>query len=604
MDIFAVFSLLGGLGLFLYGMEIMGDGLKNSSADTLRRILTMVTSNPLKGFLLGFFITGLIQSSTATIVLTAGLIGAGIMTLKQSIGIVLGANVGTTVTAQIIRLMDVEGSSGSKLLQVFEPSTLSPIAIVIGIICIVFIKKQSVKNVGLIAMGFGILFVGLMNMTSSMSPLASSQKFIDIVVKFSGNPIYGIIIGMIVTMIVQSSSASVGILQTLCSTGVMTFSCSYGYVVGAAIGTGIIAGLLCFIGTKEDAKRLGIIHILVSILGAILCLIVMESLHAFGFIDGLWGKYMSSGDIADFQMLFKLVTALVLLPFTPLFERISYKVIKDPKPIADNDDEKRIKETLSMLDEHLFMTPTLALANVDNVVSYMSELAYANFNAAIQQFDEYSEERTAKIQYREELLDSLADAVNFYLVSLSSHVVNPGENNRLSYYMEVFPLYEHIGDMAQNINEDVISMNEKGYSFSGDAKNELHVLIKAVDEVLSLAVKCSLTFDESCAKLVEPLEEVIDDFGEMLKHNHIERLKLGTCDAKLGIYFLDMITNFERMSDQASDLAVYTLAFFDPSIQGREHHYLHELHHFGNDEYKSLFSQYEKKYDDMLKACN
>ena len=595
MDVTMIISLLGGLGLFLYGMETMSDGLKNSSADALRRALEKATSNPIKGFLLGFLITAVIQSSTATLVLAAGLIGAGIMTLRQGITIAMGANVGTTVTGQIVRLMDLESGSGG-VMKYLQPSTFAPVAIVIGIVLIMFIKRRGARNIGLIAMGFGILFIGLMTMTTSMKPLANSEAFLSFVVEISDVPILSLLMGLVLTLIVQSSSASVGILQTLSSTGVMNFRCSYAYILGAAIGTSLVAMLLCMIGGRRDSKRLGVVNLIVSCIGAVLFMIVMWSLGSSGVLGSLWEKSMTSGDIANFQMIFKLSTALVLLPFAGKFEKLSKKIIPDRKETYEKEDEARIAKELSVLDPHLYTSPALALANAENVVIQMGDIAYKNYCAAVEQIFSCEEERTDQIQFREELLDRMADAMNRYLVGLWPHLASEHENDHLTFLMQNFELFEHIGDMSQNINENAIALKEHGLALSEAGMQEIKLLSEAVEEALDLAIGAFITRDPEMARKVEPLEEVVDDMGELYKQNHMGRLQRGDCDIQTGLYFVDMILNFERISDQASDMAVYTIALRDRDVKGREHEYLHNMHHGFDPDYWKLFEEYRTRF--------
>ena len=589
-----IISLLGGLGLFLYGMETMSDGLKSTSADALRRALEKATSNLFKGFLLGFLITAVIQSSTATLVLAAGLIGAEIMTLRQGISIAMGASVGTTVTGQIVRLVDLGGGDG--VMKYLQPSTFAPVAIILGIILIMFIKRRGARNIGLIAMGFGILFIGLMTMTSSMKPLSESESFMNFVVGISDKPILSLLVGFVLTLVVQSSSASVGILQTLSSTGVMTFRCSYGYILGAAIGTSVVAMLLCMIGSKQDAKRLGIVNLIVSCIGAFVFMIAMTILGHSGALGSLWEKNVTSGIIANFQMIFKLTTAIILLPFARVFEKLSKRIIPDKSVNDGEDDEARIARELSVLDPHLFNSPALALANAENVVVQMGDLAYKNYCAAVEQVFSCEDDRTAKIQFREELLDRMADSMNRYLVGLWPHLVSDHENDQLTYLMQNFELFEHIGDMSQNINENAIALRDQNLKLSETGLEEIRKLSEAVEEALDLAIRAFITRDSVFARRVEPLEEVVDDMGELYKQNHMNRLKNGDCEIQTGLYFVDIILNFERISDQASDMAVYTIALKDREVKGREHEYLHNMHHGFDPEYWKMFEEYHLRF--------
>ena len=607
-----IVEMLGGLALFLYGMEIMGDGLKASSAGALKRALERVTSNTVKAFILGALITAVIQSSTATIVLTVGLIGAGVLNLKQSTAIVLGANVGTTITAQIIRLMDNSGSGGTTFLDLFTPEFLAPVASVIGIILIMFVKKSRTKNVGMIAIGFGILFIGLINMTNAMTPLKESDTFKNLIISLSSNPFYGLLIGTVITAIVQSSSASVGILQALTVTGaaaaekasIINFNFAYTYVIGAALGTCITTAIVCSIGTKEDAKRVGFIHVIFSVIGGVLFMGAVEIMRAAGAFPDLWSSPVSGGNIADFQTVFKLVTALILLPFTPLLIKLSKKVIKD-HPVEDEDEE--INQNMRELNQQLLATPALALSSVQHLLGHMCELSLKNYNTAVElllnndpkTFDDAKMERIAR---REELIDRMADATNNYLVTLAPHIETDGDNLADNYLMQTLTEFERIGDLAQNIADVAKELSESSQTLSDDAIAELVIMSDAVREAIELSYKAFTEQDFEAASKVEPLEEVIDDLNEILRHRHIERVKAGRCTVASGIYFSNALTNFERLGDQCSDVAVYVLGLKNSKIVGNEHEYIRKMHHEPSEEYLAEYRNNTEKYTNKLPA--
>ena len=610
MNLISIVTLLGGLALFLYGMEIMGDGLKASSAGALKRALERVTSNTVKAFILGALITAVIQSSTATIVLTVGLIGAGVLNLKQSTAIVLGANVGTTITAQIIRLMDNSGTSSgeSSFLDLFTPEVLAPIAAVIGIVLIMFIKRSKTKNAGLIAIGFGILFIGLINMTTAMDPLKESDVFKELIIKLSSNPIYGLIIGTVITAIVQSSSASVGILQALTVTGasgaasVINFNFAYSYVIGAALGTCITTAIVCSIGTKEDAKRVGFIHVIFSVIGGVLFMAAVEIMRAVGAFPDLWNSPVSGGGIADFQTIFKLVTALILLPFTPLLIKLSKKFIKD-RPADEGDAE--INENIKELNQQLLTNPPLALAQVKHVLGHMCELSLKNYNVAIGLLLENNgktvdNSKMEKIAHREAMIDHMADATNNYLVSLAPHIDNDRDNLMDNFLMQSLTEFERIGDLAQNLADVARELAENSQRLSDDAIEELVIMSDAVREAIELSYKAFVDLDFDAAKKVEPLEEVIDDLNEILRQRHFARVKAGKCTVSTGIYFFDALINLERLGDQCSDIAVYVLGLKNPKIVGNEHEYIRNLHHEQNEDYRREYANNTAKYTGKL----
>ncbi len=573
MDIFSIIMLFGGLAMFLYGMEVMSDGLKNASGTALKRVLEKVTSNVFMGVLTGTLVTAVIQSSTATIVIAVGLITAGILNLKQAVSIVLGANIGTTVTAQIIRLMDID-SGGNMVLEFFKPSTLAPIAMVAGIILIMFVKKSNSKPLGEIFAGFGVLFTGLMNMTASVEPLSESQMFIDILGGFSDMPLLGIIAGLVLTMIVQSSSAMVGMLQALSVTGVMTMNLVYPIIMGINLGTCVTTAMVCSIGSSKDAKRTGIAHIVFNIVGTIFFMIVMETLKALGFMSDLWGKIVDSGDIANFQTIFNLVTALVLVPFTGLLVKLTYVLVKPDKEPQKTDDYA----ALHTLDEKLYVVPQIAISEATAAIGVMGRLAHQNFRDSITQLDAYSEETSVGINTREEKLDEFTDTVENFLVGLAKTVQSDEQSEDINILVQTTTDFEPIGDYATNINEFAERIKKEQVSFSQTAIEELAILFSAVSEIIDLAVAAFVDNDDDKARQVEPLEEVIDDMVQYLRDSHINRLKTGACTVNSGIVFIETLTYLERASDQCSSVAILQLSKNNSQIRENHHDYLRELH--------------------------
>lgn len=582
MDIFlTAVKLLGGLAMFLYGMEIMGDGLKQGSGTALKNVLGKLTHNTLLGVLTGTLVTAVIQSSTATIVLTVGLIGAGILNLKQAVSIVLGANIGTTVTAQIIRLMDIESSGGS-LIALLKPDALAPMALILGIILVMFVKKEASKNVGLIAMGFGILFTGLLSMTSAVEPLSESQAFISILSYFTDIPLLGIFTGLVLTVIIQSSSAMVGILQALSSTGVMTFELIYPIIMGINLGTCVTTAMVCSIGSSKDAKRTGIVHIVFNTIGTIIFMIVMSLIRSLGGMPQLWDSVVDSGVIANFQTLFNLVTAIILLPFTGLLVKIACFIVKD-----DVEEPQVEYPALAALDTKLMIAPTLALSEVTKVAVSMAEAARENVALAIAQFHEYDEERTKEIISTEDYIDVLTDHTDSYLIELSSNIELEADKRQHNMLMQCIRDIERIGDYATNFNEQAQELNEAQMQFSSVARHELEILGNAVQEILRLTVEALNRDSDSIARRIEPLEEVIDDMVLMLKNRHTERLCQGVCSINSGLVFMDALTTFERLADQCSSIAMLMLGRNNDEISKNHHMYLHELHEHGDQSYRA-----------------
>lgn len=571
-------KLLGGLAMFLYGMEIMGDGLKQSSGTALKNVLGKLTQNVFLGLITGALVTAVIQSSTATIVLTVGLIGAGILNLRQAVSIVLGANIGTTVTAQIIRLMDIDSSGGS-ILAFFKPDTLAPVALVIGIILIMFVKKESLKNVGMIAMGFGILFMGLLSMTDAVEPLSESQAFADLLSRFSELPMLGILAGLVFTVIVQSSSAMVGILQALSTTGAMTFSLVYPVIMGINLGTCVTTALVCSIGSSKDAKRTGIVHIVFNTIGTILFMIAMTIMRHMGMMPDLWESVANSGVIADFQTIFNLITAVVLLPFTNWLVKIACAFVKDEEV------EEVVYPELAALDEKLMRVPAVAFGGVTKVAANMAVIAKENVERSYGQFMHYDEKCTEEIMAAEDRLDTFTDRADNYLIQLSVNADSEVDNRQRSVLMQTIRDVERIGDYATNFDEMAQKMAEKDLKFSEKAQKELDILHSAIQEILRITIEAIENDSEYIIQRIEPLEEIIDEMVLVLKNRHTERLCDGTCSIDSGLVFMDILTYFERTADQCSNIAMLLLGKHDGEILKNHHSYLEKLHKSSDQSY-------------------
>jgi len=593
MDIFSVISMFGGLALFLYGMEIMGDGLRNSSGSALKKVLSKVTSNPFSGFLLGLVITAAVQSSMATVMLTVGLVGAGVLTLKQSISIVFGANVGTTVTAQIIRFIDAENSSGGGILRFLQPSVIAPAALVVGVILVVFLKSSSgIRNIGNITVGFGVLFTGLMNMISATSGLAESETFKNIILRFSENPFLGMLVGILITVMIQSSSASVGVLQTLCVTGAVTFSGMYTYILGAAIGTGIVTFIMCLLDKKSDSKRIGLIHLFFNTAGAVIFFIGMGLIKMLGGLDGLWTKTVTGGDTANFETAFKLITALILIFFIPAIEKLSLKIVKSGSDSAADE--------WGSLDENLFLSPGVALAQAQDVIGYVGRTALSNFGLAREQLASFDKKRHARISADEDKTDKATDSAEQFLISMSPYIENTADSDRQSYLLRVAGEFERIGDLAVNLSETAEYMTREKIAFSDGAAKEITVLTDAVDKVVKLAYSAFINLDADAAKCVEPVEEVVDDIVETLKKRHYDRLRNGKCSAQTGIPFMDVLSNCERISDQCSNLALYVMGLCDERVRGNEHEYINRVHSGADSGFVSLYRENREQFMSRL----
>ena len=573
----AIIQLLGGLAMFLYGIEVMGDGLKNSSGAALKRVLEKVTGNVVMGVLTGALVTAVIQSSTATIVLTVALIGAGVLNLKQAVSIVMGANIGTTVTAQIIRLGSIE-SDGSFLLWLFDTDTLAPIALVAGIILLMFVKSKKSKTIGDICIGFGVLFVGLELMTDGVKPLIGTEAFTAFV-SFLENPLFGILFGLVLTVIVQSSSATVGMLQTVASVpgSGITFAMAYPVIMGINLGTCVTTAMVCSIGSSKDAKRTGVVHIAFNTIGTLLFLIVMtlmQKLAVFG--EAFWIRAVDSGGIANFQTVFNLATAVVLIPFANQLVKLSLKVVKDDKP-----EEERHPE-LHTLDEKLYNSPAMALAVTMKAVADGGRLAQLNFQRGCSVLAKYDPVLVAEINKDQDCIDQFTDNTDRFLIGLSKTVETEIDDRQLDMLMQTVPNFERIGDYATNMVELAERLQSENASFSETAKKELALITAAVNEILDITVNAFANDDNDAAKAIEPLEETIDDMIMMLKDRHTKRLKNGQCSIGSGLVFMEALTYFERASDQCSSIAVMMLARNNEQILQNHYEYLREIH-AGND---------------------
>ena len=573
----AIIQLLGGLAMFLYGIEVMGDGLKNSSGAALKRVLEKVTGNVVMGVLTGALVTAVIQSSTATIVLTVALIGAGVLNLKQAVSIVMGANIGTTVTAQIIRLGSIQ-SDGSFLLWLFDTDTLAPIALVAGIVLLMFIKSKKSKTIGDICIGFGVLFVGLELMTDGVKPLIGTDAFTAFV-SFLSNPLFGILFGLILTVIVQSSSATVGMLQTVASVpgSGITFAMAYPVIMGINLGTCVTTAMVCSIGSSKDAKRTGVVHIAFNTIGTVLFLIVMTLMQRFAvFGGGFWVRGVDSGGIANFQTVFNLVTAVVLIPFADWMVKLSLKIVKDDKPEVERHPE------LHTLDEKLYNSPAMALAVTMKAVAEAGRLAQLNFQRGCKVLAKYDPVLVAEINKDEDCIDQFTDSSDRFLIGLSKVVETEADDRQLDMLMQTVPNFERIGDYATNLVELAEKLQSEGTGFSDTAKKELALITRAVNEILDITVKAFASDDNEASKSIEPLEETIDDMIMMLKDRHTKRLKNGQCSVGSGLVFMEALTYFERASDQCSSIAVMMLARNNEQILQNHYDYLREIH-AGND---------------------
>ena len=596
----AIIQLLGGLAMFLYGIEVMGDGLKNSSGATLKRVLEKVTGNVVMGVLTGALVTAVIQSSTATIVLTVALIGAGVLNLKQAVSIVMGANIGTTITAQIIRLSDIEAGD-NWFLWFFDTDTLAPIALVIGIILLMFIKKQKLKPIGDIAIGFGVLFVGLNLMTDGVKPLIGSSAF-EAFLQFFTNPFAGILFGLVLTVIVQSSSATVGMLQTVASAtaaaggATITFAMAYPIIMGINLGTCVTTAMVCSIGSSKDARRTGVVHIAFNTIGTILFLAAMSVMQHYAVFGAeFWNKTVDSGGIANFQTVFNLLTAIVLVPFTNLLVKLSMLIVRDEKQKAPKHPE------LLTLDEHLYISPAIAVAEATKAVAAMGALAKENFAKATRMLEKLDDTVVNQINEDEDCLDQFSDSTDRFLIGLSKAVETEWDDRQVDMLLQTVPNFERIGDYATDLVELAERMQQANTSFSETAMRELKLVSTAVNEILDITVDAMGRDDNEKAKTIEPLEETIDDMIMILRDRHTKRLKAGACSVESGLVFMETLVHLERASDQCSSIAVMMLARNNEEILQNHYDYLREIHSGNDEDFNTARAKRREQYIKPLK---
>jgi len=593
MNFFDLLTLLGGLAMFLYGMRLMGDGLKESSSGTLKVAMEHVTNNPLKAFLLGLAVTAIIQSSTATIVITSGLVGAGIITLHQSLGIIIGANVGTTVTGQIIRLLDLDGAAG--WLQIFRPSSLAPIALIAGMVLIMGMKFKNSKTVGNILIGFGILFSGLLNMTDAVSKLAETGVFDALFRNLGSNPFLGYITGAGVAFVLQSSSATIGILQAFSTSGFLKFNAIYAVIVGIYLGDCVTTAIVCSIGAKAEAKRVGIVNILYNLSKTAVVLIAVAVLHSLGLLDWIWDKTVNPGIIANTNSIFNLVCAVLLLPMVSVFEKQSYKIVPG-EPVSEN----KYKDKLEALNPVFFSTPALALRSCYDVLSTMFDAAVDNIELSFELLKQFDDRKFAQLNEEEDNIDLMADHLSNYLAALSANLKTDYHISIMNEYFKMVTEFERLGDYAMNIGEIAQDLHGKNIEFSDSAMHELEVIHVLLNEILNNAEQAFKRRDDKAALAIEPLEEVVDDMVETLKTNHLSRLASGKCNVYSGSDFIDTLGNIERISDICSNVGLATLARVKPELAGDGHDYIGHLHSGQDEQFNAEYKQAHEIYFSRL----
>ena len=577
MDIFDFLSLVGGLCLFLFGMNVMGQALERRAGGTLRTLLGKLTTSKAKGFLTGLGVTGVIQSSSATTVMVVGFVNSGLMNLKQAINVIMGANVGTTVTAWLLSLSGIE--SDNLFVQLFKPTSFTPILALIGIIFYMFCSSSKKKDTGTILLGFAVLMFGMDTMSAAVSGLSEVESFRNMFVAFE-NPLFGVLAGTLLTAIIQSSSASVGILQALAVTGQVSYGAAIPIIMGQNIGTCITA-ILSSVGTNKNAKRAAVVHLAFNVIGTIVWLTVFWIIKAL-LAPQLLNESASLVGIAIAHSTFNILCTALLLPLSGMLEKVAYRIVPESKS----------KEQDAELDELLLATPSLALENCHSVASEMAETAASALKGSIDTLSRYSAKLDEDIREKESKTDHYEDILGTYLIKLSSNQVSEQDSAEAAKLLKMIGDFERISDHAVNILESAEEMNSKDLKFSESAMKELGVLTDAVEEILDLALRAFLDEDVEAASKVEPLEEVIDGLKEQMRTRHILRLQQGDCSIDAGFVWSDLLTNLERTADHCSNIAVCVLeAGSDMNI----HESLHEMKAY-NDDFEAEFEKYAAKY--------
>ena len=589
MDITHITSLLGGIALFLYGMSIMGAGLEKLAGGKMQGVLQKLTSSTIKGVIFGTLITGVIQSSAGTVVICVGLVNSGIMTLTQSVGVIMGANIGTTVTGQLIRMADISGDS--LWLTLIQPKTFAPVVAFIGCIFYVFLRNAKKKNIGQIMLGFGILFTGMSLMDTGVSPLRESAMFQELFVSMT-NPILGILVGVMVTVIIQSSSASVGILQALSSTGLVTFGSAIPIILGAHIGTAFTP-LLTIGGSSKDGKRTALIHLYFNIIGSV---VLLAAIYAVRYTIGIpvWNDVMNKSSIANIHTLSSVAAMILFLPFSRVLSRLAVLTVPDSV-------EEAQELSMPVLDERLFKSPAVALQQAKNAVVKMSRRAARNVNLAAPLLLKMDEDVVSAVNVRENLIDRMEVEISNYLIKMTDQELGDDESHAVTELLNFVTEYERIGDYAVNIMEKSEELYEKEASFSDHAKEQLKLLTGAMERILDLTNDAFENDDLTLARQVEPLEEVIDIMVEKLRDQHIKRLKDGICSIDTGVVFLDVLNNAERISDHCSNIAARLVGMSEGDDY--DSHTLKSLmHHNPTKDYSLHYEQCCKEYLVPLEA--
>lgn len=584
MNVYDILNLLGGIALFLFGMHTLSASLEKLAGGKLETWLEKATSKPIKGVVLGAIITAVIQSSAATTVMIIGFVNSGLMKLSQAIGVIMGANIGTTATSWLLSLQSISGSDGFSFLNLLKPTTFTPVLAVIGVILIMFTKSDKKKTIGMILAGFAVLMFGMNSMSSATAGLAENETFCNILMMFS-NPVLGVVAGAVLTAVLQSSSASIGILQSIAiSTGKVTYSVALPLLLGQNIGSCVTA-LISSVGANKPAKRVAFVHLYFNVIGTVVFLSIFYLLNAFISMPFMEESLNAVG-IAVIHTGFNVLATALFLPFTKQLEKLACLTVRD-----DSNDEKL---TPMLLDERLLKTPSVAIEQCRNVCIRMARLTQETLKMSMEVVTTYDAKKCAEVIDNENAIDIFEDKIGSYILKISSKDLSENDSKIVSSMLHTIGDLERISDHAVNIVEAAEEMHSKKIKFSQQALRELPVIINAVSEILDMSINAFVSGDVNLAKNVEPLEDVIDQLRSDLKTRHIERLRNGKCTIELGFILQDLLTNFERVSDHCSNIAVYLIQINDNSMD--THEYMNELKKLDRSEFMDEFNDYKNKY--------
>jgi len=585
MDFFNILTMIGGLALFLYGMYVLGEGLSKVSGGKMERLLEKLTSSALKAMLLGAGVTAVIQSSSATTVMVVGFVNSGIMKLSQAVGVIMGANIGTTATSWILSLTGIESSNF--IVQMLKPTSFSPILAIIGVAFVMFSKNEKKRDIGSVMIGFAILMFGMETMAVAVKPLADMPQFTGILTAFS-NPLVGLLAGTVLTAIIQSSSASVGILQALSLTGSINFMTAIPIIMGQNIGTCITA-ILSSIGTSKNAKRAALVHLYFNVIGTAVFMILFYSANAI-FKFSFLSQAASPVGIAIVHSTFNIFATMLLLPFAKGLEKLAYLTIKE----LPGEKEVCVEKAIKLLDPHFLNTPSLAIDQANKAAEKMADLTKRALFESIELVENFDEEKANSVLKLESRVDNYEDQLGTYLVKLSAQKLSKKDSETLSGLLHGIGDFERISDHSVNIMETAREMFNKKFQFSDAAKNEFRVFSSAVEDIVEQSFSAYINHDEIVAKQIEPLEEVIDHIHAEVKKRHIKRLRMGECTIEMGFILSDLSTSLERVSDHCSNLAVSVIQLSDDEIV--MHGYLEALDKGNNEWFQKKYQEYKEIY--------